>query len=871
MTHLYPEHRKELEASVISPEIATARGYRSVDRPTSSDDRPRQELKRLGIPNWATEENRFFPGLLIPLYRPTGERISAMWKPRVPARAKDGKAMKYASVKGRASVLDVHPANRDRIVDITVPLWVTEGVKKADALTSQGLCVVALSGVYNWRSTMGSLGDWEDIPLRGRHVVICFDADARTNPNVLRAMVRFGRWLKSKGVKQTLYLIVPEAIDGTTVKGADDFLAAGGTLDQLRDAATTEEPRVEAVGDAYTDARLAETVADEVLDGSYCWAAALGWLQWDGRRWKRCSDVAVGEAVRQYSLARFGEAVEAARQSVSGADAAVDGWRSMLSAGRERSVIGLAKGIVERRAEDFDRHPDLLNTPNGAVDLETGDLLPHDPNLMMTKMAGAHYRPDATHSDWDKALEALPEDVRGYMQVRLGQAITGHMTPDDALVIEQGGGENGKSTLNETTARAVGDYFLLVSDRALMGKPGDHPTELMDFMGARYAVLEETPEARRLDPQRLKRTVGTPRITARHIRKDSVTFEATHSLFLSTNHRPLVEESDHGTWRRLLLVLFPYRFRKPHEPLEGPEDRHGDPGLRDRCKTNPEVWAAALAWLVEGARKWYAAGKVMPQPPDSVVKATRRWRAESDLVIAYADERLVIDRDAHVMSAELFDDFNEWVQSRGHHAWSERTLAARIGEHDEMRSNHVKKAVIRYRDGLSRRPLPSAYVHRPAPPARYNAWLGFRFATEEDVMIGEEVEPASSSGNTSVGMGGMGQVDEPKLALIRGSTTPPMPPMPTTSNASTLADEASASAIDSHPCPRCGASTYLSDGGADLICTQCNWWNAACEACRARPAGRNQYCAACDQAQDAELCPTCHWPLDSAGHSANCS
>ena len=38
----------------------------------------------------------------------------------------------------RPPVLDVHPFNRDHIIDPTIPLWVTEGVKKGDALTTAG-------------------------------------------------------------------------------------------------------------------------------------------------------------------------------------------------------------------------------------------------------------------------------------------------------------------------------------------------------------------------------------------------------------------------------------------------------------------------------------------------------------------------------------------------------------------------------------------------------------------------------------------------------------------------------------------------------------------------------------------------------------
>jgi putative DNA primase/helicase len=250
----------------------------------------------------------------------------------------------------------------------------------------------------------------------------------------------------------------------------------------------------------------------------------------------------------------------------------------------------------------------------------------------------------------------------------------------------------------EATARAAGEYYLLASHRLLTASPDQHPTELMDLQGVRYVVAEETPEARRLSVVRLKQTVGTPQITARRIAKDSVTFDATHSLFVSTNYRPVVEESDHGTWRRLLLVRFPYTFRKPHEPLTGPDDRRGDPGLRQRVKDDPAVSAAVLAWMVEGARRWYehADRGELPAPPATVLADTRAWRGESDQVLAYITERLRIDATRHVAGIDLLCDINGWLAERGHREWTPRTLSwlfpvpgersAEVGVHAAVRA-----------------------------------------------------------------------------------------------------------------------------------------------------------------------------------------
>ena len=45
------------------------------------------------------------------------------------------------------------PASRDMLGDPSVPLWITEGCKKADCGAHYQLCIVALSGVWNWRGT----------------------------------------------------------------------------------------------------------------------------------------------------------------------------------------------------------------------------------------------------------------------------------------------------------------------------------------------------------------------------------------------------------------------------------------------------------------------------------------------------------------------------------------------------------------------------------------------------------------------------------------------------------------------------------------------------------------------------------------------
>lgn len=481
-------------------------------------------------------------------------------------------------------------------------------------------------------------------------------------------------------------------------------------------------------GSGLTDALLAERIALDVLSDRFCWSAGLGWLRWTGKRWKRCDEVSVIETVRQYVV----NEVQAELPRVA------DDWRTrnaltgLLGRGKITAMTALARGIVEVDSSDFDAHPDLLNTQSGIVDLKSGKLRSHDPAKLLTKITRAAYYPGATHVDWDSALMAVPEDCRTFFQVRVGQAATGYMAPDDAMLFLQGGGENGKSTVINAIMNAIGDYAVLVSDRVLTADASAHPTELMDFRGARLAVAEELPEGRRLSVKRLKDTVGTPRMKARYIRQDPVEWEATHSFFQSTNYLPAIEETDHGTWRRLMLLKFPFKFLKGHEkPSGAPNELPGDPTIRDRVKDGQEQQEAVLAWVVEGARAWFAAGKTMPEPPKTVVDDTRAWRAESDLVLRYWSERIEGDPTAHIWAPELYKDFNAWLVQHGHREWSDKLFVPRFGGHDETARNHTERKKIRSQAGISRL-RPGNEFTIPAPvPTTYWAWMGVRFTDSE--------------------------------------------------------------------------------------------------------------------------------------------
>jgi Domain of unknown function (DUF3854) len=221
---LLPRHAALLDASAIATEVAAARGYRSVTT--------RAELRRLGF----SERQARVPALLLPVWNVRGEITSYQVRPDEPRVDGRGRAVKYETPVGSRMTVDVPPMCRDRLGDPRAPLLVTEGLRKADAAASAGLCCVALLGVWNWRGTNEQggkvvLADFEAIALFGREVLIAFDSDAATKREVGAALARLRSFLESRGAHVRVIRLPAAAGGGKT--GLDDYLAAGHSVDDL--------------------------------------------------------------------------------------------------------------------------------------------------------------------------------------------------------------------------------------------------------------------------------------------------------------------------------------------------------------------------------------------------------------------------------------------------------------------------------------------------------------------------------------------------------------------------------------------------------------------------------------------------------------
>lgn len=232
---LLDHHHDLLMARAIDPQVAAERGYSSTVGGEGLRDAEgfSRAVARLG------------PGLIIPIWDAWGQRRFCQFRPDRPRIDNDGRPRKYELPYRTRLVLDVPPRVVTKLDDPGPPVFITESPLKADAGASAGLVCIGMFGVWGWRGTNSKAGtvllpDWDKVAVNGREVFLVPDSDIRDKPQVQTATGRLGAVLDHRGA-DVRYVYLPHTGNGGK-QGLDDYFAAGGTVDGLRELADDEPP-----------------------------------------------------------------------------------------------------------------------------------------------------------------------------------------------------------------------------------------------------------------------------------------------------------------------------------------------------------------------------------------------------------------------------------------------------------------------------------------------------------------------------------------------------------------------------------------------------------------------------------------------------
>lgn len=378
------------------------------------------------------------------------------------------------------------------------------------------------------------------------------------------------------------------------------------------------------------------------------------WIQFDGQRWRIDDGGAAIEAAKRLRDSLWSEMPTLTRTE---AEAAITFVKGMGASKRLAGVVMLASSepAIRVHAEELDRHPMLLNLRNGILDLNTLEMRPHDPTLLITQVAGVSYGETAESELWERFINEATdgnEELAAFLQRAAGVSLTGSVR-DEVLYCHHGRGANGKSTYLDALRHVLGDYAAVAppSFLAHRGTEG-HPTEVAMMHGKRLVAAIEMEAGTRMRESFVKSLTGGDAIQARRMREDFWTVEPQWKLHVSFNDPPRVTGTDDGIRRRLCVIPWLVRF----------DGARRDSTLKERlCADGPER-AGILNWAIGGLRAWQLRGLDAP----ACVKAfTEEFTRQQDSFGQFIDERCDVAPGHRVESQTFYREFHEWLERRG--------------------------------------------------------------------------------------------------------------------------------------------------------------------------------------------------------------
>jgi len=128
-----------------------------------------------------------------------------------------------------------------------------------------------------------------------------------------------------------------------------------------------------------------------------------------------------------------------------------------------------------------------------------------------------------------------------------------------------------------------------------------------------------------------------------------VEYAPTYKIALVGNHKPRIDGTDDGIWRRFLLVDWKVQI---------PEEKR-DTTLKDKLAAElPGI----LNWCIAGTRAWLACGL---NPPASCRAATAAFRDNSDKLAEFIAENFTAAADSYCTKADVFAAYQQWANLQG--------------------------------------------------------------------------------------------------------------------------------------------------------------------------------------------------------------
>jgi putative DNA primase/helicase len=382
----------------------------------------------------------------------------------------------------------------------------------------------------------------------------------------------------------------------------------------------------------------------------------LGWLRWGDIGWQVVPGERVCELTEDVSLALIDEKATLVDAGlIKEYDKFIKYSRSSGGLSAIEKLARQSKRIL-RSVDDFDTKLTELACSNGIVNLETGELRPFSRMDLVTKNTNVRYVPGLKSVQWQKFLDGATGgdlELQEYLQMAAGYTATG-LCAEEVFFVISGPTASGKSTYLDAIMNALGSYFTTTQSETFMYRRGRDasPQEIARLAGVRGTGISEIREGDSFNDELVKQVTGGDRVTGRHLYKTAFEYTPQFKLWIATNHDP--SSTDAALMRRLKRIMFPYTVPK--------EKR--DPSLKQAVRR--EITEHILSWIVEGAMKYLAKGKLTE--PAAIQDAVGDYAESQDIFKIFLEESVIVSPGSETSLFEMFTAYTQWNQRIGQYA-----------------------------------------------------------------------------------------------------------------------------------------------------------------------------------------------------------
>ena len=429
--------------------------------------------------------------------------------------------------------------------------------------------------------------------------------------------------------------------------------AAPGTAPGPAETEDLATPRIR----AFTDLGNTERFLDRHKD-SFRFTSGKGWYSFDGTRWVPESDAAVNRAAWETVRAIGDEPAPPPEPGERNPMTPRKWMRQSESAARVSAIVSMAKsaGGICVKEEEFDQHDWLFNTVSGTIDLKTGTLHPHDRSQLLSTISPVKFDPRAECPKWMEFLEKVmqgDQELVSFLQRLAGYTMSGSVA-EQAFCVNWGEGSNGKSTYLDVLSTVMGGYadttpFNTFSER----KNGGIPNDLAALHKARMVICSEGARTTKLAEAMIKNVTGSETVSARFLHHEFFSFRPKFTLFLQSNHKPVITGTDHGIWRRVRFIPWLYTF--------------SDAEINKRW-AQEEVEAEGpgiLNWMIKGCLEYQRIGLA---EPEVVRAAIAQYRENSDTLGIWLKDECTKVPGHETPSGGFYAVYRSWARDTGEDA-----------------------------------------------------------------------------------------------------------------------------------------------------------------------------------------------------------